>query len=257
MRPARSGPNKREPVERFEEQAIVVSTVDYGDADRLVTLFTRGRGKLTAFAAGARKSKRRFAGALEPFTVIRAQLCERRGDTFRIDGADIDAAFDSVRQDLSLIARAMYCLELCRELVRDREPHPQLYLLLLGYLELLDRKAAGPTSLIAFELDALAHGGLMPRFDPCALCAGPTGDHPRFDPEHGGVICDGCAHRVVHADRVDPEVVRALKELQRGARVPLPAPIRKRARELLNLFIAHQLGRRLNTVDFMAQVGLD
>ena len=52
-------------MERFAEEAVVLASVDYGEADRVVTLFTRGRGRLTAFAAGARKSKRRFAGALE------------------------------------------------------------------------------------------------------------------------------------------------------------------------------------------------
>ena len=66
-------------MERFWERALVLSHLDYGDADRLVTLFTAARGKLTAFAAGARKSRRRFAGALEPFTLIQAKLVERRG----------------------------------------------------------------------------------------------------------------------------------------------------------------------------------
>src|SRR5687768_7026626 len=126
-------------MDRFEEQAVVLSTVDYGDADRLVTLFTRGRGKLTAFASGARKSKRRFAGALEPFTVVRAQLVERRGDTYRLDNTDILASFVRVRADLTLISRALYCLELCRELVKDKEPHPRLFSLLVEYLEMLDR----------------------------------------------------------------------------------------------------------------------
>jgi DNA repair protein RecO (recombination protein O) len=244
-------------MERFSEQALVLSTLDYGEADRMVTLFTRGRGKLTAFAAGARKSKRRFAGALEPFTLVRAQLCERRGETYRLDGVDIEAGFYRVREDLPRIARALYCVELCRELTRDREPHPQLFLLLLEYLELLDRKQAGPTSLIAFELDALAQAGLMPRFAPCAICAQPTGERPRFDPEHGGVTCDGCSPRVHFGVAVSPRVVEALGMLQAGARTPLPADIRTRARELLNLFIAHHIGRKLNSVEFMSQVGLD
>src|SRR3954469_25355902 len=122
-------------MERFEEDAVVLSTVDYGEADRGVPLFTLGRGKLTAFAAGARKSKRRFAGALEPFTLVRAQLCERRGDTFRLDGVDVETGFYAVRDDLPRIARALYCVELCRELTRDREPHPQLFSLLVEYLE--------------------------------------------------------------------------------------------------------------------------
>ncbi len=244
-------------MERFEDQALVLSTVDFGEADRMVTLFTRERGKLTAFAAGARKSKRRFAGALEPFTLICAQLVSTRGETFRLDSADIEAGYYSVREDLPRIARALYCLELCRELCREQEAQPGLFAQLVDYLALLDRKEAGPTSLIAFELEALAHAGLMPRFEPCSICGGSTGERPRFDPGHGGVTCEGCAARAHFGVPVSPELVEALKRLQVGARVPLPPAARRQARELLNLFISHHLGKKLKSVDFLAQVGLD
>jgi len=244
-------------VDRFEDDALVLCTLDYGDADRLVTLFTEGHGKLTAFAGGARKSKRRFAGALEPFTLIRARLVERHGETLRLDGAEIQRVFYTARGELPLIARALYCLELCRELVRDGEPHPALFALLRQYLESLDTRAAGPSSLLAFELDALAHAGLMPRFDQCSLCGGPTGEAPRFDPEHGGAICFHCCERARYAVPVAANLVRSMSALQSGDRTPLPAPLRQRARELLNLFISHHLGRRLKSVDFMTQVGLD
>src|SRR5688572_23140071 len=175
-------------MDRFEEQAVVLSTVDYGDADRLVTLFTQTRGKLTAFAAGARKSKRRFAGALEPATLVTAQLVERRSDTFRLDSVDIQRGFYGLRGDLPRIARALYVVELARELVRDNEPHPELFRDVVAYLEALDAGKAGPTSLIAFELTALAGAGFMPRLDRCAVCGGGLGESPRFDPDHGGAI---------------------------------------------------------------------
>jgi DNA repair protein RecO (recombination protein O) len=244
-------------MERFDEQALVLSTLDYGEADRLVTLFTRDHGKLTAFAAGARKSRVRFGGALEPFTLVKTRLVERRGETFRMERADVERKFNTVRQELPLIARALYCLELCRELVRDREPHPALFASLLEYLELLDERTAGPTSLIAFELNALARAGLMPRFDRCTVCAGPAGEAPGFDPDHGGVLCRGCRGRAFHCVAVSPQLMESLSALQSGDRNPLPAPARRAARELLNLFIAHHLGRRLKSVDFMVQVGLD
>lgn len=244
-------------MERFVERAVVLSTVDYGEADRIATLFTEGRGKLTAFANGARKSRRRFAGALEPTTLIKAQLVERGGTTVRLDGADVEQSFHRMRVDLSLISRALYCLELCRELVREQEPHPTLFAQLVGYLEKLNAKAAGPTSLIAFELDALAQAGLMPRFDSCAVCGKETGAEAVFDPDHGGVVCRLCRARVFGGVHVSEELVSALHGLQRGAKIPMPADQRQRARELLNLFIAHQLGRKLNSVEFLAQVGLD
>jgi DNA repair protein RecO (recombination protein O) len=244
-------------VERFVDEALVLSSVDYGEADRIVTLFTRGHGRLTAFAAGARKSKRRFAGAFEAGTHLKAQLVTRNGDTLRIDGADIVRSFHRLKDELPLIARALFSVELCRELTRDQQPHEALFDDLRDYLTLLDDKKAGPTSLLKFELDVLQRTGFMPRFAPCAICAGVTGPMPRFDPQHGGVVCFGCAPRVPQGVFVPPAVVDALARLQAGERTPLPAELRARARELLNVFIAHHLGRKLKTVEFMEQVGTD
>jgi len=244
-------------VERFVDEALVLSSVDYGEADRIVTLFTRGHGRLTAFAAGARKSKRRFAGAFEAGTHLKAQLVTRNGDTLRIDGADIVRSFHRLKDELPLIARALYSLELCRELTRDQQPHEALFDDLRSYLTLLDDKKAGPTSLLKFELDVLQRTGFMPRFAPCAICGGVTGPMPRFDPQHGGVVCFGCAPRVPQGVFVPPAVVDALARLQAGERTPLSAELRARARELLNVFIAHHLGRKLKTVEFMEQVGTD
>lgn len=244
-------------MERFVEDAIVLGTVDYGEADRLVTLFTVGRGKLTAFAAGARKSRRRFAGALDPCTRLKAQLVARHGTTFRLDSVDIEKAFHALRGDLPRIARALYAIELCRELIRDEQPHPQLFALLVRYLEALDGNTAGPTSLIAFELSALAHVGFMPRFDACAICGGSPLPPLRFDPDHGGVVCSRCAARTPFGAALEPELAMALAAIQHGERKPMEKAPRERARQLLNLFIEHQLGRKLKSVDFMAQVGLD
>ncbi|MBX7115335.1 MAG: DNA repair protein RecO [Myxococcaceae bacterium] len=244
-------------MERLKAEAVVLSSVDYGDTDRIVTLLTRSKGRVTAFAAGARKSKRRFAGALEPGTYLNVQLVERRGDTFRLDGADIRETFHSLRDDLARISRALYCLELTRELCRDHEPHPELFDHLLRYLELLSKAAAGPTSLIKFELDALEVAGFRPRFSSCTLCGGELEAPAKFDPSAGGVSCPHCAARVPHGLPISLEVVQALYALQNGSKQPMNASTRSRSRELLNLFIAHHLGRRLKSVDFMSQVGLD
>ena len=244
-------------MERFSDEALVLSTLDFGEADRIVTLFTRAHGRLSAFAAGARKSKRRFAGALEAGTHLTARLVSTRGDTYRLDGVDVIRSFHRLRDDLARIARAMYCLELCRELSRDQQPNEPLFDALAQYLGLLEDGKAGPTSLIKFELDALQYTGFMPRFTPCALCGQPTGDRPRFDPEHGGVVCLACSVRVPYGIPARPDVVESLAKLQAGARTPLAPELRARSRELLNFFIAHHLGRKLKSVEFMEQVGTD
>jgi DNA repair protein RecO (recombination protein O) len=244
-------------MERFEDEAVVLGTVDFGDADRLVTLFTRDHGRLTAFAAGARKSKRRFAGALTAGTWLKASLVTRRGDTFRLDDVSVVQSFHHLQDELSLIARSLYCLELCRELTRDAQPHQPLFEALAAYLQLLDQKQAGPTSLLKFELDALEQAGLKPRFDECVFCGKVPGPRPRFDAQGGGAVCEACSFRVPGAVHVPGAVLEALAGLQAGRRTPLPAEVRARSREVLGRFLAHHLGRRLKSLDFMEQVGVD
>ena len=244
-------------MERFEDEAVVLGTVDFGDADRLVTLFTKGHGRLTAFAAGARKSKRRFAGALTAGTWLKASLVSRRGDTFRLDDVSVVQSFHHLQDELSLIARSLYCLELCRELTRDAQPHEPLFDALTAYLSLLDQKQAGPTSLLKFELEALEQAGLQPRFDACVFCGKAPGPRPRFDAQGGGAVCEACAGRAPGAGHVPPAVLQALAGLQQGVRVPLPAEVRARSRELLARFLTHHLGRKLKSVDFLEQVGVD
>jgi DNA repair protein RecO (recombination protein O) len=243
-------------VDRWEDEALVLSTLDYGEADRLVTLLTRSRGKLTAFAAGARKSRRRFAGALEPGTLLRARLVERHGSTVRLDAVEVVQAFPRIREELPRIARALYALQLCRELLRDHEPAPELLSLAVDWLGRLDAGEAGPTSVLAFELQALALAGLMPRFDACALCGRPPGEAPRFDVDHGGAVCAACSPRAT-GPRIDPAVLEGLAAIQSGARQPLPPALRAEARGLLARFIEAQLGRRLKSVDFLRSVGVD
>jgi DNA repair protein RecO (recombination protein O) len=239
-------------MERFIDEALVLGSVDYGEADRIVTLLTRDHGRLSAFAAGARKSKRRFAGALEPATHLKASLVSRRGDTFRLDAADVVRSFHRFSQELPLIARALYCLELCRELTRDQQPHEALFDGLKDYLGQLDEHRAGPTSLLKFELDALKHTGFMPRFDDCALCGRLLVGAPRFDPHAGGAVCEACGPAGRPMER---RLVEGLSGLQAGSRTPLSRELRAQARDVLNLFITHQLGRRLKSVDFLEQVG--
>ncbi|HET6923374.1 MAG TPA: DNA repair protein RecO, partial [Anaeromyxobacteraceae bacterium] len=145
-------------------RAIVLRTVDYGESDRVVTLFTAERGKLAAFARGARASRRRFGGALEPFTLLEVEARERRGaELLSLESVQVQRGFGTLRGDLARIACASHACELAREMVRDAEPHPDLFGLLAAYLGGLD--AAPPTAagLRAFELGALRAAGLGPR----------------------------------------------------------------------------------------------
>ena len=245
-------------MERLRCQALVLSTLDYGDADRIVTLLTDRLGRIAAFAAGARKSKRRFAGVLEPFTLLEVQLVERRGDTFRLDAAHVLDGFGELRTRLDRIARASYAAELVRELCRDREPHGDLFALLKAFFNALAREEAGPLALMRFELDALAAAGLMPRLDCCARCGtpGPSG-LPLFDSDHGGLLCRPCGQGTgMPISLAAADALGALQD-RRRALPSLPDHVRAEARTLLSRFVTHHLGRQLKSLEFMRQVGVE
>jgi DNA repair protein RecO (recombination protein O) len=243
-------------MERFRCRALVLSGVDYGEADRVVALLTDERGRLSAFARGARKSRRRFAGVLEPFGLVQVQLVETRGDLCRLDAAEVLDGMGELRLEMDRVARASYAAELVRELSREREPQPELFELLLGFFAGLGRQGFGALEMMRFELEALALGGLMPRLDACARCGEVAPASAHFDPEHGGLLCRRCATTL--GVKVSAEASLTLAALQR--RGPLPQPpghVRAEARAILSRFVSHHLGRSLKSLEFMRQVGIE
>ena len=250
-------------MQRAKLTAIVLRTIDTGESDRVVTLLSRERGKVAAYARGARASRRRFGGALEPFTLVAAEVRERPGaELLGLDAVSVLAPFAAIRGDLARIACAAYAAELARELVRDHEPHDDLFELLAGYLVALDAAPARPAGLRAFELGALRAAGLAPRLDACARCGGPlaSGRPVRLDPGHGGVLCSGCVSLASPAAPfLAPESAAALARLAEGgleaaAGERLLPPAGREARDALAAFIEHHLGHRLAARRFLDEV---
>jgi len=244
--------------------AIVLRAVDYGEADRVITLLSRERGKVTAFARAARASRRRFGGGLEPFTLVAAELRERQGaDLLGLESVSPLRPHGAIRGDLARIACASYAAELARELVRDHEPHEELFELLLAYLGVLDRSAARPATLRAFELGALRAAGLAPRLDACARCGGPLPARGpvRFDPAHGGALCATCAPLASQGAAVlSAGAAAALFRLAEGGLAageaePLAPAAGRELRDGLTGFIEYHLGRRLAARRFLDEVG--
>ncbi len=252
-------------VERWKLTGVVLRTVDYGESDRVVTLLSRERGKVSAFARGARASRRRFGGALEPFTLVAAEVRARTAsDLLGLESTAVLRGHGGIRGDLARIACASYATEVARELVQDHEPHSELFDLLLEYLDLLDRAPARPAALRAYELGALQAAGLAPRLDACARCGAgldPSARAVRFDPGHGGALCTGCsASGSPRAPLLSRVAIDALARLQAGGLAaavtePLPPAAGRELREALGSFLAHHHGRTLASRRFLDEVG--
>jgi len=145
----------------IDAQAIILRLTDYGEADRIASLFTLEHGRLSGIARGAKRSRKRFGGALEPFAHLQLQL--QQGHALaQMNGADIMSIFPGIRQDLNRIGFAAYACELVERLTPEEEANPRLFRLLYCYLERLDQAQASPSDRRFFAVNLLKILGYQP-----------------------------------------------------------------------------------------------
>ena len=245
--------------------AVVVRLSDYGEAHRIVDLLTREEGLVRAFAPSCRGSRRRFAGALEPGNRISAVVRTSAGRSLaNLEEASLEGGLGNVlRSDLFAMLRAGWMVDLCRSLVRDEQPHEDLYDLLSAGIELLDEARLPPWGLVAFEVAALGSFGVTPRFDACSRCdRPPKSERSRFSPGFGGLLCPACSPGWGPGDvalaRSTLGALRALAEsgsgkeaLARSSSLPdAPAHVAE-ARGALSSCTQHVLGRSLKSRELL------
>jgi DNA repair protein RecO (recombination protein O) len=178
------------PLEKL--QAFVLSNSDYGESDRIVSLFTLEHGRLKGFARGARNSRKRFGPALEPFARIDLQLNLKDGLS-SLRSADVITVYSGIRGDLSAIAHALYACELLECLTPEGVPLPRLYRLLAAYLERLDSGNVDDADRRMFEINVLNILGYRPSLEECSRC-GSEFDSRGALIQHGGeLVCRFCA----------------------------------------------------------------
>ncbi|HHO76551.1 MAG TPA: DNA repair protein RecO [Deltaproteobacteria bacterium] len=112
----------------FTTDAIILNCIDYAESDKIVCAFTRDRGVIHAIAKGAKNSRKRFPGTLEPFCEVILEMSSRRdGDLARIESANLLSANLAIREDLELLAHASVLIELVKEHLGDLDPNPVTY----------------------------------------------------------------------------------------------------------------------------------
>ena len=177
----------------LKTEAIVLRSIRYGEADRILHLYTPQRGRIGAIAKGARRSRSRFGARLEPFFHIHAILHEGRSELATVTGADTVAVFVHLRDRAETLDAAARACDAVGRLFETPEPHPEVFRLLVNELALLnsDRSAAGPANGLAFRLKLLLAAGVVPHLGACASC----GSRERlngFSAAAGGVVCGDC-----------------------------------------------------------------
>ena len=256
------------PQERlYRTEAIILRRVDLGEADRLLTIFTPGRGKLRVVAKGARKPGSRKGGHVELFTRS-TLLVARARELDIVSQAETLEAYRALREDLLRSTYAHYLAELLDRFTGEEEEGAELYDLLA---DTLSRLCDAPNpALVAryYELHLLALAGYQPRLFDCVNCgrllreveseSPPYG----FDCARGGVLCDRCASRTRDAS---PLSLAALQVLRHAGRADWPTfaaldprlLVAREVEQVMQRYITYVMERNLKSVEFLRTLRLE
>lgn len=197
----------------YRDEGVVLRTQKLGEADRIVTLLTRGHGKIRAVAKGVRRTASKFGARLEPFMVADVQIYEGRSLDIISQAESLGSYGATIVDDYPRYTTASVMVETADK-VTESEGSPQQYLLLIGALRSLSRSEHAPSlTLDSYLLRALSLAGWAPSFDSCARC-GTEGIHGSFVVQLGGMVCFTCAP--VGAARIDTATVDLLDSLLTG-----------------------------------------
>ncbi len=241
----------------YRTPAVILKRMDLGEADRIVTLFSRDEGKIRAVARGVRRTTSRSAGHLEPFTLSDVLLAVGR-ELDVISQVETLESFREIREDLELTTHAYYLTEVVDLLTEDRNENRAVYEALLEGLRALRQTSDIHLLLVAFHLRLLDALGYRPELRECVTCrVGIEPDRNHFSAVLGGVICPTCGAREPTARAIGTSALKLLRfvQLTQGQRsVNVPPHICREAEALLRDYAEHIVERRMRTPALMARI---
>ena len=227
-------------------QAVVLRSIRYGEADRIVHLYTPMRGRVGAIAKGVRRARSRFGGRLEPFFRLDLVLHEGRGELLTVTAAETVDGHARLRDDAGALDAAARACDTVSRLFETGEAHPEVFNLLCNELALLDREPARATraNQLAFRLKLLLAAGLAPHLATCASCG--AGEHlVGFSGAAGGVVCSACEASSFPLDAAAHEFLAAALGAPLAQAPDAPERALRQAERAIADTVEHHAGVRL------------
>src|SRR5437867_11285307 len=243
----------------YRAEAIVLRTVDFGEADRILVLFSRHFGKVHVVAKGIRRATSRMAGHAEPLTHATYQLARGR-ELDVLTGAEARALYPTLREDLPSIAAGWYCAELTDRFTVERVPTASLFDLLETALRHLDAGYAASLVCRWFDLHLLDRSGFRPELADCVSCRKPLEERENgWSAPAGGALCDSCWRKSGAGLSLS---VRALKSLRyllvsdfaSAARLRVDGALASELERHMRTFVQHVIDREITAARLMDEI---
>ncbi len=247
----------------FQVEGIVLAHFDLGERDRIITFFTKERGKLRAVAGNIRGTKSSLSGVLDIFNHSHLSIYKGRSLS-RIKSARPVTSFYPLREDLLKMACASYVGELIHGFCQEEDPNEELFLLLLTTLHLLSKEKGTDLEILTrvFELRSLALLGYYPILESCVVCglSGESLSVSAFSPAQGGVICRDCRRGFPGESlSLSPGTLKLMKALvsmdyDRLHIIRMTPTSRREIKEVLGSHVEYHLERELRSREFLEHI---
>ncbi len=242
----------------YPAHAIVLRRINLGETDKILTLLTREKGKLSAVAKGARRPASRLVGATELFGHCRMLLAVGQNLDV-VTQVEVRNAFPRIRNSLEKIAAASYMTELVDHFTEERLPHEEVFDLLLTGLTVLDALDDPGLIATAFTLQLLAASGYTPSLSECARCHNRDVEFTGFSPVLGGVVCRTCRLAVKDSLHAAPDALDAARallgwDLPSAARLELTDHARGQVLRLIRAFLKFRSDRPMKSARFLDEL---
>jgi DNA repair protein RecO (recombination protein O) len=242
----------------FEKcEGIVIRTTDYGETNKIVTLFTREWGKVAAMARGAKKPSSRLSSVTQLFTYGYFLIQKSHGIGSLQQGEAIQT-MRGIREDIFTTAYASYIVELTDKATEDKRPNPYLFELLLQTLQYMNEGLDLDILTYIYEMKMLNVLGLYPKLDGCAVCRKTEGKFA-FSIKEGGFLCHRCYDKDPYFLQVSPATIKLLRlfyylDLSRLGKISVKDETKKELHRIISAYYEEYSGLLLKTKRFLNQI---
>ena len=183
-----------------DTEGIVLRQVKTSYGRRMILLFSKKYGKISAGTSIAERGKNKSSLALRPFTYGSYELFKNR-DSYNINSADVLKSYYGIGEDVDKYMNGAYVLEFTERVLSEEVPAPAIFNLLIDFFDLLEMRKKGiGTLVLAYQTKVFKYSGVMPQLERCAVC-GEKKAAVKFSVKEGGIVCGDCLQSIENLER--------------------------------------------------------
>jgi DNA repair protein RecO (recombination protein O) len=238
-------------------EGIVIRAMDYGETNKIVTIYTREWGKVGVMARGAKKPNSRLAAITQLFS-YGYFLIQKGSGLGSMQQGEMISSMRTIREDIILTAYASYILELTDKCTDEKKPNPYLFELLYQTLNYMNEEYDLDILIHIFEMKMLNSLGLYPILDKCAVC-GQTDGHFSFSIRENGFICHRCVENDPYHFKISAATLKLLRifyyfDLSRLGNISVKIETKKELKQVIDAYFEEYSGLHLKTKRFLNQM---